>query len=100
MKKKLQEARDAVKKLEKRMAKGAKKDDKKGARKSAERKRKQRGEKKRRGLARDHDPVGVVVAGAHPQGDERRGRVHQLRLHGGRPAQPKGSLVWWRWKWL
>ena len=60
----------------------------------------QKAVKKRRGLARDHDPVGVVVAGAHPQGDERRGRVHQLRLHGGRPAQPKGSLVWWRWKWL
>ena len=92
LKKKLQEARDAVKKLEKRMAKGAKQDDKKGARKSAERKRKQRGEKKRRGLARDHDPVGVVVAGAHPQGDGRRGRVHQLRPQGGHPAQEESRL--------
>ena len=52
----------------------------------------QRAEKKRRGLARDHDPVGVVVAGADPQGDGRRGRVHQLRPQGGHPAQEESCL--------
>ena len=52
----LQEARDAVKKLEKRIAKGAKKDDKKGTRKSADRKRKKSpakgGEEKKRSRKR------------------------------------------------
>ena len=56
LRKKLQEARDAVKKLEKRMAKGAKKDDKKGTRKSADRKRKKSpakgGEEKKRSCKR------------------------------------------------
>ena len=52
----------------------------------------QRAEKKGRGLARDHDPMGVVVAGAHLQGDGRRGRVHQLRPQGGHPAQEESCL--------